>query len=443
MSQKPPLLLAVAANIIVMIAGMKATSAAAPNPPPQVCAGAVCASASASATTSSTATAVKWNPGHYVIPNARPNSTGNFSTTQIAINDMDNAFVSTTQRFMGLQLEPTWYQLETAAGGHYYFNPADSNYVSANVIDQALAALAAKSASRSAACGCTVDYKLIIYLPGLDSLGRAVPTVPQAAPYGAGASSKSIAPDYVVNLGCAFVDANTQVALRLWQSACMTPFINLVNALGAVYDNNPHVEMIIPIYEMAVNSSNVCDATYSVANLANQLQNLATAMASSWPTTQKIMFANYGYLLGSAAAGCTGIPMSNSQVNAIVANWVSNTSAHSNNGFGMGGPDILYQSDDGAPTTGDQISRGLIGSVNYLGKVGFAWEEQANPGGWNDQTSSGTEAYAYGTLGATHEIWADIPSGQTSNPTGEWPAIIAALNAVGFRINFARPTSYR
>jgi hypothetical protein len=442
MSPKLPLLIAVAANIIMMIAGMKANSAVAPNPPPQLCAGAICASASAVAATSSTATAVKWHPGHYVIPNARPNNTGNFSTTQAAINDMDNAFVSSSERFMGLQLEPTWYQLETPAGGHYYFNPADPNYVSGNVIDQALSALATKSASRSAACGCTVDYKLIIFLPGLDSVSNTLPTTPQAAPYGSGASNRSISPDYVLNAGCAFVDANGQVALRLWQSACMTPFINLVNALGAVYDNNPHVEMIIPIYETAVNSSKSCDATYSVANLTSQLQNLATAMATSWPTTQKIIFANYGYVLGSTAAGCTTIAMTNAQVDTLVANWISNTSPHSNNGFGMGGPDILYQSDDGAPTTGDQISRGLIGSVSYLGKVGLAWEEQANPGGWNDQTSSGTESYAYGTLGATHEIWADIPSGQTSNPSGEWPAIIAALDAVSFRINSTRPTSY-
>ncbi|HEY6454255.1 MAG TPA: hypothetical protein VIY90_03130 [Steroidobacteraceae bacterium] len=331
------------------------------------------------------------------------------------MNDM-SAAKGSNGRFMGYQGEYTWYYLENASGGTYRFD----------IIDADLAYLATKSAADG------VDYKLIIYLSCSESLAGAAST-PQPLAYsaGAGSSSRSIAPDYIINgvtpgAGPGVMNnPNGNAVVALWRSNEMTAFIKLVNALGARYDGNPHVEAIIPIYEMGENITNIIaiDPTYSVANFVTQLGRLAAAMQTSWPTTNKIFFNNWGASNWSLA-----------QLTTLTQTFVAAA-------FGMGGPDILYNT-GGFPTQGAVISLAQAGSTNYVGKVPLLYEEQANAYSFPTQTSAGTEAYAYGTLEASHVVWADIPNGQVSYPLTEWPSITAALNAVNFRIHSTCPTNY-
>lgn len=155
-----------------------------------------------------------------------------------------------------------------------------------------------------------------------------------------------------------------------------------------------------------------------------QLGRLATAMQTSWPTTNKIFFNNWG------------------SSNMTLAQLATLTQTFVTSGFGIGGPDILYNT-GGFPTQGALISLGqAAGSSNYVGKVPLLYEEQANAFNWTSQTLAGTEAYAYGTLTATHEVWADIPNGEVTYTQTEWPSIVAALQAVNFRIHAVCPSNY-
>jgi hypothetical protein len=419
MSFKHLLPMVIAATIFTIGTATKAGSASPPSAPPQLCAGTNCATAPvavlASSVTSSSTKGVKWHPGHYVISNARPSTPATASISRAAMNDM-SAAKGPAGRFMGYQGEYTWYYLENASGGAYRFD----------IIDADLAYLAAKSAADG------VDYKLIIYLSCSESLAGAAST-PQPVAYsaGAGSSSRSIAPDYIISgitpgAGPGVLNnANGQAVVALWRPGEMTAFIHLVNALGARYDANPQVEAIIPIYEMGENIGNIVanDPTYSPAQFMTQLGRLAAAMQTSWPTTNKIFFNNW------VTSG-----MSTGQLAALTQTFIAS-------GFGMGGPDILYNT-GGFPTTGALISLGQSGSANFVGKVPLLYEEQANSFNWTSQTSAGTEAYAYGTLNATHLAWADIPAGEVNYPMTEWPSIVSALNAVNFRVHSACPSNY-
>jgi hypothetical protein len=127
-----------------------------------------------------------------------------------------------------------------------------------------------------------------------------------------------------------------------------------------------------------------------------------------------------------------------------------------NSGWGFGGPDIIYLNPNGATTpycisisttncetTGEGIVRGEGGSYGtnvWKGKVPVGFQVQANAYSWTNQTSAGTESYAYSLLGVTHEIWIDT---QTNGlPTQSLSGIRTALAAVNYRINSACPTNY-
>jgi hypothetical protein len=327
---------------------------------------------------------------------------------------------------MGFQTEVPWYYLESAAGGQYFFDPASPNYTASNIIDATLAYLATKSAHDG------VDYKLIIYLPINESLG-SVGTVPQAVAYsaGTGSTSTSIAPDYIITgltsgAGSGVVkNSYNYPCVAIWRQNEMTAFINLVNKLGAVYDSNPHVEAIIPIYETGNNLSTLSDSTYSAANLITQLNRLATAMQSSWPTTNKILFANWSFTDGTIA-----------QLTTLAQTFVAAN-------FGIGGPDILHNA-GGWPTNGAQIlvgAGGSFGTTNYQGTIPILYEDQANWSNWTSQTQAGTESYAYNTLKYSHVVWTYSAS---LGPAGtNWSDTIAALDAVNFRVaSPSCPTSY-
>lgn len=381
-------------------------------------------------TATSSGTTTKFNPGHYNLNITRPDYPGAFSTWQTTVNDMDGAYVSSSQRFMGTQLEPLWYHSETAAGGQYYFDTGSPIYNPNNIYDLALNYLATVSAARG------VDYKLIIYINGLDSLA-SLGTVPQAAPYStSGQASRFLCPDYVITNGWNYKDLYGDNALKLWIPACMTAFINWMVALGNRFDSNPHVEMIIPLYETAANATNISDPTFTIAGWQTQLNRLQAAMSTAWPTTQKVFFGNYGLAVGSTVQSSTDLA-------ANMAAWIPSTSAGANPGFCFGGPDLLYSTGDGAPTYGDSILRGLIGGHNYQGQIGCVYEEQANSFVWTDQTAVLTEAYGYNTLKTSHTVWCDCPAGVGSNTSAYWTAVVAAVQAQGYRIaTSSKPTSY-
>ena len=363
---------------------------------------------------------IKWTPGHYVGSVTRPSTPAAFSAGSATMDDM-SAAKSSYGRFMGYQGEYTWYYLESAAGGTYYYN----------IIDDDLAYLATKSAADG------VDYKLIIYLENMESFQYSVVTTPQPVvdfTHGTGSSTKSVCPDYIISGGGVYYGyGGVVMGVKIWEQAWMDRLIALCQALGTRYDNNPHVEMIIPFSETGVNvfidSSNDLPPTYSASALATQWGRFFTQVSPYWTHTNKMFFANWqwtGSTVASYGAVCAA---------AVAAGW------------GLGGPDILYNS-GGWPTQGDQYIRGVLsgsGSTTDLrSKIPICFEDQANWATWPSQTSVGTESYEYGTEQASHVVWTDNGTLQDNGATGsKWSDTVAALDAVNFRIaGSAYPSNY-
>lgn len=366
-------------------------------------------------TTSSSGGTIKKNFGSYAFDITRPSTPGTFAGSLFPIIDaMDAAFVDNTsnppKRFIGVQFELSWFWIENAAGGTPDWT----------IIDQVLAKLAAVSAARG------VDYKLIIYFEGGEGFGKT-PATPQPIKFSGTTTALSIAPDFIINgltpgAGPGVVNGfYGQQCIAIWRQNEMTALINILTLMGARYDANPHVEMLIPITETGCNVGNIAlpanqggDPTYSGSNLVTQLKRLIVAMKTAWPTTSKCLFNNW-----------VGNGMNTAQLVDLSQFAVAN-------GWGMGGPDILYGGTGGSPTAGDNILTGAagFGGIDYRGTIPINYQDQANWGAWTNQTQALTLNYAIAHLKATHVVfeWSD-----TLGPAGtNWQDTLNALNAANW-----------
>jgi hypothetical protein len=226
------------------------------------------------------------------------------------------------------------------------------------------------------------------------------------------------------------VEGGNYNILAYWRPPVMDRWIALVNYLGARYDSDPNVEAIIPLSEIGVAVQNIAvtDPSYSLSAITTQYLRLAAAVQTSWPTTNKILFNNWAKV-GGAIQDLTNL-----------------SAQFATDGWGMGGPDIIYMAPYGAPseTYGEQIVRGAggaYGAVDYRGTTPIIYEQQANAFNWVNQTSAGTEDYAYSTLEATHVVWTN--DGLNGNSMQQWSSgVLPALVAVNFRTHATCPTIY-
>jgi len=306
----------------------------------------------------------------------------------------------------------SWYWLEPSKGVYNW-----------SLIDADLAALAALSAKYG------VDFKLIIKFTFEATANQRLPSVPQPTPYTSGASSyRGMLPDYIIASGNIAVNpGGTGYEAAWWRSEVYTRYNTLIAAAGARYDANPHVEMFMPILETGVAIATL-PGDYTPAAAVAAFNSIVAATAAAWPTTVKVFNSNWN----PTGTGINDL-LSASQ-NAVA------------NGFGFGGPDILYPPQQ-AETFGSQILRGAggsFGSIDYRGTVASAYQEEADYSNWTNETSVGVEAYTYNTLKSTHVLWSDHGTyGNSYGASGDnWSDVVAALQAQSFRIHSACPTNY-
>ena len=370
-------------------------------------------------------TAMKWHPGHYILAPIRPTLPGYVSAINSLMAEMASVVDAATGKpaFDGYLGSYTWYWLETREGVY-----------DTTLIDQDLATLKVLSQRYGK------HFRLIIQL-AFDSYGavpHTIPSTPQVAPYSAASSTyPGILPDYIINgvsgLG---QDAFLQVqglglTAAWWRPAVMARYVALVRYLGEKYDSNPDVEMILPMDQTSDGAANPPpDLTAAFVKAA--WEELISATAASWPTTNKILTNNF-YGTGSNVPDLLAI----SQFAAA-------------NGLGMGGPD-LSDPPRLAWSEGELIIQGAgkssldgfetadFGTTDYRGRIPIAFQQQQ--GGYvSGVTASQFEAFGWSEVETTHMIWENDSA--NPNATMTWAEVVAALQSQHFRIHSACPTRY-
>ena len=386
---------------------------------------------------------LKWNPGHYMQANGQFPTTSSNQSAQWT--DYMNLMPAGTNPATGKSGWKGWtgfYSLFDLDQSNSSTAPYTSGNVNTTLIDNDLAQLASLSASAG------VTFHLIIQVMSESFYGgvTSVPTTPQSD-----GAQTSIAPDHWISPGLSgqpggdvVLSTNDNVQLALYRTAVWQRYAALLAYLGSKYDSNPLVEAIIPISENGFNFTGP-PSDYSVAAYRTAVAGLFSALATSWPTTQKFYFANFGLPNG-------GVNDNTNSMNDVAAI----------TGCGFGGPDVLYLSpyavatplsngtggvtaeSYGEATIRGEGSNGLgnFGSTVYKGKVGINYIVEDNAYGWTNQTSAGSEAYGYTYLGITHFGWTCIIDSSVPAATQYASGILPALQAVNFRINSTYPSSY-
>lgn len=361
-------------------------------------------SSSPTTRTTPASSGVKFSPGHYFESYHQrptyPDAVANNNT------ELDEAATNTQMRgYMG---EYSAYYLETSAG---VYNTSQ--------IDYDLAKLAALTISTGR------DWKLIIYLCATEGIPSLAST-PQRVPYASGSESyRGVFPDYWIDAGYCFSTGYGNSGLKLDNNAAVDRLIALVDYLGSVYDSNPAVEAIIPIYETGTHYG-----AYSpnYAGIRANVQRLATAMKVSWPTTRKILFGNWNAASNTSSE-------SEADFCSMMDAWIANGS-----GFGVGGPDILTPSGAGYETQGAQWLRGAIGtSGDKRGTIGIAYCDQAAGVSFPSETTAFMEPYVYGTLQANYVSW--INRGETGTGDAKWSQTKSVNAAQSWRIHSTTPST--
>lgn len=415
--------------VLTSLAASQLLPAATPDPPPQICVNNKC-SAMAGSSSSKTG-AIKWHPGHYVLSDNRPDSPKFQSANQAVMKQMAQVNDSSGKPgFAGYIGDYSWYWLE----------PSPGNY-NTSLIDSDLAYLAQLSKTY----GRTFRLIIQVLLDSPADKPTSCPSVPQPTPYSSASAnySPAIVPDYIISgvsgLGSdCFSNPNNQgITAAFWRPAVMARYAALLNYLGSKYDSNPNVEMIIPFQQTTDSPNNPPSDDTAQAEIT-AYENLADAMRGSWPTTVKIFNVNF-----------TSPEMSQVQLLGLTQHVIAD-------GFGLGGPDTAQPSDgvcggtcsigkgDG-PTFGMGIMMGAgnpnYGTVNFSGQVPTGWQEQADAYIHPSETASGIEAFQYGSLHATHEIWGN--HGTNGTPAQQWSSgVVATLQAQNFRIHSECPTLF-
>lgn len=378
---------------------------------------------SAIATTQAAAGVYKWHPGIYLSSDTQPVTPGTLASIFSEMDTMAAITGSGGQKMKGFRVNFTWYWLETSQGVYNF-----------SLIDQCITHLNTLSTTYG------VQFYLIIQVNDASPGAVSTQNEFQVAPNYSGSSTyRGTLPSYIFAAGplngasgtggAVFTDAynvgsQTYYHPALWRAALMDRFIALQTALGAAYDGNARVEMIIPVGETSW-ALQFPPTDLNDSNWVTQIKRLIDTTASSWPTTNKIFNTTWNP----------------TQVSTSALKTVSDYQYTKK--CGSGGPDILDPVYMGYSVDGAEMFRGTggaFGTTDRSGVVASAWCEQANWSNWPPMTAARVEAYGYTFLRQTHAIYNN--HGTYGGAGYNLSDVIAALNANAWRVHSTLPSSY-
>ncbi|MGH9640831.1 MAG: hypothetical protein ACRD3Q_00250 [Terriglobales bacterium] len=373
--------------------GSLAAFAAVPNPPPQLCLGSKCAT-----TPVASSGKMKWHPGHYAQSDFYLTS----STLSATYADIDRMAAvvdsSGNPRFKGYMVQFHWSDIEPTTQGSY-------SSTEIGLINSVLTRLTTNYKYN----GTTVPFRLMIKVRV--EVGNNLPAYITSGISGLGS-------DAVTCTG----SGPGSYAPALWRAPVMNAYAKMLGYLGSLYDSNPYVETIVALEETSIDYTSP-PSDFSGAAFYAQLQHLVTVLGTSWPTTVKTFYPNFG-------------PTGTDET------WINTAMAYAHaNGWGGGGPDLLTATGGEGETWGElAFYNGKGGSgTDYRGSMPFVIGVEDDVYLWTSQTSASDEAYMYNTLHPTHAVWAIFPQATYSSIAGTasqfWETgTVPALQAVDFRV---------
>jgi hypothetical protein len=393
--------IAISLSALVPVAG----TAAVPNPPPQICVGSKCATTAVASTSK-----LKWHPGHYVQSDFYLTA----STLAATYADIDRMAAvvdgSGNPRFKGYMVQFHWSDIEPTSQGAY-------SSTEVGLINSVLNRLTTNYKYN----GVTVPFRLMIKVRV--EVGNNLPAYITSGISGLGA-------DAVTCTG----SGPGSYAPALWRAPVMNAYAKMLSYLGGLYDSNPYVEGIVALEETSINYTSP-PSDFSGSAFYAQLQNLVSVLNTSWPTSVKTFYPNFGP---------TGTDQS----------WINTAMAYAAaNGWGAGGPDLLTVSGGEGETWGELAFYNGTGGTgtDYRGSMPYVIGIEDDVYLWTSQTSAGDEAYAYSTLHPTHVVWSIFPQAIYSSIAGnssQWweTGTVPALQSQNFRMAASAlscPTNYK
>lgn len=248
----------------------------------------------------------KYNPGFY-----REDSTiiyGYGTGRQTSSSDIASVTGGPAQ-VLGLLQGVSWGHIEAPGGGNYY-----------------------------------IDYLMSLYTQCVNA-GKRFSLNVWPAKIGSNGSFPSTAlPTYLIGLdplGVGYIGTTSGPFAKVWLKSPMDNYINMITALGAVFDSLPGFELVMQL-ETAWAMTSPSDPSYTVDALVTQLSRLVAATASAFPTS----------------------------VNTFRFNWASNAQCQSlaaqcdTYAAGTGTTDLETQQ-----TPMESVMRGAIGGIDYRPRI--------------------------------------------------------------------------
>jgi hypothetical protein len=366
--------------MIFALSALAAAGGAAANPkaPQNLCiSDASGAKACAPAAPSPTATAKKWNPGHYLLTNEQGfpgNRAQRQAVWQKACSD---------PQLKGGQAHYSWGTF-VRGKGEYNFAEIDADRDTLK------------------ACG-----KRLIIEVWYMWYWNSVPTNQRS-------NFDTPLPDYIVNSGCVATGDFGGFVATVDRPTCMDGLIADYQALATRYDNDPNVELVV-VTETSAGYSGKNDAAFST-----QTKRLLQSMAKSWTHTGIVIYANWFpntkdlfettlLPLGIGIGGPDIKPLSTDQ-------------------------------DDGSCVLRGYANKGGCladkGTTDYRGKIPVAYSYQAAV---KDGPPSALIGYALDELKATHLTWVTENFSGDVNLFG-WNATMAAIKSRNYVTITAYPS---
>lgn len=235
------------------------------------------------------ATAIKFNPGHYVWFTPTLYGNENLAADVNTLNAFINSTVCPDAAWQGVMVYAFWSALEGDTQGNYsgtrsYAGTTVS--IGFNWVDSVLSTLEL--------CGKRLQLALVDYSgPGASPYSWAWP----AYIYDGSLTSQVVGTRTDYRKGCLAYTNNSSgwsggigQTIALWETACMDHLIALSNAYGDRYNNNSHFEMFEPFTNMSY-ASNIF--TFSNSAFATETIRLINAIRPHWPNTALHVWMDY------------------------------------------------------------------------------------------------------------------------------------------------------
>lgn len=351
--------------------GIAIAHAAEPMPPTTVCIDQTnCVNTQSSSTESNSG--IKWHPGHYMQEHP-----GKTETQQTRFQHYD--LISSNKNVVGVVVTYRWSWLEGSTRGDY----------------AAGIALLRAEINKLKSLAVPKRFFLRLYDVG----------------YGSAYPAADKFPTYLQSAGCLVETSATggRTVWRRWNSTCMGYYIDMLKAVAKEFDNEPFFEGLYVFGETAANIADVTPSDYSQAANDAQFRRLALAAKNMFPKSNVVMPINWH----SSTSATTSLMAYNKSI-----------------GVGQGNP-------DSCPTCemwGDRALQGLIGGVDYRGKIPVIYSIEGSELGYNSVGRSGgyTAQEIYDFLNtkirASHILWYRNMSTGTSEQRWD-TGILPLINA--------------